>query len=216
MVVPYLDQYNAGFPDDFYAGFDADLAGYAAQYKLPRYYFNLMVTFLVSGLWHGADLSFLAWGFVHGVYMVVGRATKGPRDRLLHQLGISRDAGWMRALTTLTTFLLVCAAWTFFRVNTLSDAFHVFSHAFDGIGQPLSYLRDGCVAVGLDFVLLVRLLFTIGILFCIDLGQLKEDPIARLNRRPTALRWAVYILFLTMTIILPDKGIPSRFIYFQF
>lgn len=187
-----------------------------SRVRIPRYYFNLMVTFLVSGLWHGAGLSFVAWGMLHGVYRIIGSATKKPRDRLLHRLGISRDAWWMRCLSTATTFLLVCVAWTFFRADRLLDAFYVFRHAFDGIERPLQYLRDGYVGVGLNIAVLAQLLLTVGMLFYIDLVQLREDPIERLNRRPAALRWSVYIFVFTLIVILTDKGIPSRFIYFQF
>lgn len=95
---------------------------------------NLLVTFVVSGLWHGANWTFLAWGAVHGVAQVVENALvpKGYQPK-----------GFARAARTLGTFVFVMGAWVLFRADSLSDAWYIYSHIFSGITGLIGYLRQG-------------------------------------------------------------------------
>jgi len=92
-----------------------------------RCYVNLMVTFLLSALWHGASFTFLCWGAIHGVGVCLERAL-GLRHRQFK--GIGRFFHW------LVTLLVVVAAWVFFRAPTLHDAFAVFSGMVSRMGLP--------------------------------------------------------------------------------
>src|SRR5262249_38998698 len=78
-----------------------------------RTYFNLMVTMLLGGLWHGANWTFVAWGGLHGAYLAVERA-----------FGVDSRASWARRLLT---FHLVCFSWIFFRAPTFGVAWEMLT-----------------------------------------------------------------------------------------
>ena len=88
-----------------------------------RNYWNIFVTFLVSGIWHGANWTFIVWGCMHGVCQIIEKT-----------LGLNKkqsDSGWVKAVRILVTFLIVNFAWLFFRMPTLSDACGVIVRIFD-------------------------------------------------------------------------------------
>jgi len=98
-------------------------------------YRNLMITFLIGGLWHGAGWTFVFWGFLHGLALVINRAWR--------KLGISLP-NW---LSWLITFNFVNAAWVFFRAETWADAIKVLRAmaGLSGVALPVSlaqYLGD--------------------------------------------------------------------------
>ena len=86
---------------------------------LSRHYANLMITFVVSGLWHGANWTFVAWGFLHGVYLIVAQAT-APFTARFGKLPYF--------FKVVVTFSLVTFAWIFFRASTLGDAWFIATH----------------------------------------------------------------------------------------
>ena len=83
---------------------------------------NLLITFLVSGLWHGTGLQFAVWGLLHGAYLAVGRLTAPARARLWRASHIPEQSAPARGLKMLVTFVLVWFGWVFFRAPTLSGA----------------------------------------------------------------------------------------------
>lgn len=92
-----------------------------------RCYLNLFITFLVSGIWHGANWTFFCWGALHGGLLCIEKA-----------VGISRAkyTGFKKFIHWLITFMLVCFAWIFFRANNLDDAITVISGIFTNWGTP--------------------------------------------------------------------------------
>ncbi len=87
-----------------------------------RKYLNKMIVFLVSGLWHGADLSFVVWGGLNGLYQVIGEILQPIRDRLVRLFGVDRESVFHKALSMLITFIMVDFAWVFFRASSMYDA----------------------------------------------------------------------------------------------
>src|SRR5205807_991290 len=75
--------------------------------SVPRWYFNLIVVFLVSGLWHGANYTFLAWGLLHGLYLVASISTQKVRSRIVAATGLRSVPRLHAALQRLITFSLV-------------------------------------------------------------------------------------------------------------
>jgi alginate O-acetyltransferase complex protein AlgI len=88
-----------------------------------RWYANLMIVFVASGLWHGANWTFVLWGALHGLYYLVEVWTTGIRDRAAQALGLKGKPVLGTVVGGLVTFVLVCFAWVFFRANAISDAF---------------------------------------------------------------------------------------------
>ena len=85
-----------------------------------RRYVNLMVTMLLGGLWHGAGWTFVAWGGLHGVYLVINHAWRALRARLGHDL--KSPTRWSRAASCAVTFVAVVAGWVVFRADSLGTA----------------------------------------------------------------------------------------------
>lgn len=102
--------------------------------KYGRHLINLMITFLVSGLWHGANWTFVFWGFLHGSFLIVESILrKCTPPKLRQRIPLS--------IRTLYCFILVCFAWIFFRANTLPDAFSVIHNILANPG-PLFVNRE--------------------------------------------------------------------------
>ncbi|MDX1406948.1 MAG: MBOAT family O-acyltransferase, partial [Saprospiraceae bacterium] len=164
---------------------------------------NVLITFVVSGLWHGANWTFVFWGFLHGLYyvplMLTGRQRKhrGPvaaGRRLPAVADLSR---------ILLTFLLVLIAWTFFRADTIGDAFAYLAGIVSGQeGQVFQRMTIGLVAV------------VIAVLLVVEWVQRTRQHGLVIDHLPTPWRWTIYVL-LIMTCLL-FYGEQQAFIYFQF
>ena len=115
----------------------------------PRTYWNIFVTFLVSGIWHGANWTFIVWGIMHGVLQIIEKA-----------LGWQKYEGknWaVRIVRIGVTFLLVNLAWVFFRMPNISDAFSMIGQMFVNFASPSVSDMGGAskIIVALAFIILV-------------------------------------------------------------
>ncbi len=162
----------------------------------------LLVTFLVSGVWHGARWGFVIWGLLHGVYLV-GSFFYRPLQKRWHKaLGLEKS-GIVRLWQRLVTFALVSFAWIFFRANSLSDAWHV-------VTRMLRLDRSTAVFHMSDYANLS--LLAIGGAFFMCTLSLMADNGRRLFR--SHLRWVFYYMLFFMVIFLGTG--KATFIYFQF
>jgi D-alanyl-lipoteichoic acid acyltransferase DltB (MBOAT superfamily) len=171
----------------------------------PRYLLNLMIVFVVSGLWHGASWTFAIWGALHGLYLVV-EAIFARR-----QLPIRIPA----VIQVATTFALVTFAWIFFRANTLPDAAYIVTHLFAFNGSSLTDpFADGLLGAHAEFALSVGLII---LLMGID-GLIARFGFERLfSASPRVLRWAVYYAAGAAVIFSGWYGVGApQFIYFRF
>jgi alginate O-acetyltransferase complex protein AlgI len=96
---------------------------------VPRLYLNLMITFMLSGLWHGASWNFVIWGGLHGSYLAISRLTARLRAKVRGLLRLDRAPGLLAVLQVAATFAMVCVGWVFFRAKTLASALYIVSHA---------------------------------------------------------------------------------------
>lgn len=105
-----------------------------------RRYINLLLTMLLGGLWHGAGWTFVVWGGLHGMYLVINHAWTGARQHF----GLPSGRGWTRFLAWVTTFLAVVVAWVFFRAASLDAAFSILAAmtGSNGVSVPEVWL-DG-------------------------------------------------------------------------
>ncbi len=174
---------------------------------------NLLVTFLVSGLWHGADWTYVLWGGIHGLGQILEREWNrmfriDPNKKTWLKMGC--------------TFLFVSVTWIFFRANTISDASYILTHLFDGITDPKAYLTDGYHAFQHAGMVQVSGLSTLIISFLCILILLLHDRLnqtkdvwARIGGLKKPLRYALY--FLLLFIILYSRQLGEyEFVYFQF
>jgi D-alanyl-lipoteichoic acid acyltransferase DltB (MBOAT superfamily) len=186
----------------------------------PRKYLNTMVTFVTSGLWHGANLTFLTWGFLHGAYQVIGDIIAPVRERVCRALSIKKDAFSTHFLQTLWTFAIVCFAWIFFRANSIGDVAHILQTIFTQFDPWV--LFDGTLfKLGLDsvqFTVLVVALLILVLLDCIKYFN-HERLDQWLSHQNAWFSIAVFTALLFFTIIYGAYGptfTPQAFIYFRF
>lgn len=181
-----------------------------------RTYLNLGVVFLLSGLWHGANWTFLAWGALHGLYQIIGKLTARLRSRLYEKLKIRQDAAFIRLCKAVLIFGLVCLAWIFFRADSIEDAFLIIRK----LPQLRPYqLRNGSLLkLGLDKANFSLSLLAIGLLLLVDYGRQRVQLFRLLERRKLIVRWLLYlILFFSLILLGYYGGIDeAAFIYFQF
>ena len=174
--------------------------------SIPRWYFNLFFVFLVSGLWHGANWTFIIWGALNGFYLVAALLTKPVTDKIVKATGLSKAARLNTFFQILITFLLASFAWIFFRANTVSDAFLIVKKIATFKG-PLFYE---------NLSIFIYCLF--GILFLLSAEFKKEyypDSFSLLNNQNRLVRHLAYatLILLILVIGVFDGG---QFIYFQF
>ncbi len=183
--------------------------------KKWRHLMNLMIVFAVSGLWHGANLTFLVWGILHGVYQVVGQLTKGPRAALRRRLGIKEDAMGLAAVQTALTTLLVGFAWLFFRANSMADAVTLLSRLCNAQAWRAPFSLEA--SLGLSLVPLLTVLVSLALLWILDrivvYGEEKDGSAPILEGGGFVyVVWAVLLVY--MLLLATDR--VSTFIYFQF
>lgn len=174
-----------------------------------RHIFNLLVTFAVSGLWHGANWTFVIWGSLNGVYLVIGWLTKGVRDHFWGIFGLHQQTTIRKAIMLTTTLVLTCVAWIVFRVRNMTDAVYVFTHLtrgwdFHHIATEQFFLRQMPVALAA--------------ILALEIAQLLQGRIsisATFGKLPLPVRWAAYT---TVVLAVLMFGIyqKAQFIYFQF
>jgi len=184
---------------------------------VPRYYLNLAVVFVVSGLWHGANWTFFIWGALHGSYLIISHLTGGIRRKAVGLLSLEKAPALHAWMQRAVTFSLVCFAWIFFRAKSVQDAFYIVSRLPSGWRSCLSVagLRSTAYLLGLDKVDLV---VAIGSILVLEVAHfLGRNHMMRriLEGRPAWVRWPAYAaLVLAILNLGAQKAAP--FIYFQF
>ncbi len=98
----------------------------------PRWAFNLLLTFLISGLWHGANWTFIIWGALHGIYFILSTLTEPIWGRLSAITRLDQLPRLKSAFAMLTTLSLVTFSWIFFRAESLGDALYIARHLVSG------------------------------------------------------------------------------------
>lgn len=181
---------------------------------------NTMIVFLVSGLWHGANWSFVMWGGVHGFYQVIGDILKSYKCEWQEKLKVKTNCLSWKLLQTVVTFFLVAFAWIFFRADTITDAFCFIKRI---IIKPTPWLlfNGGIYNLGLDRVEMNILVFSVAILFLVDLIRYIKNQTLDLFlfEQNIWFEWLIIILLIVMIFIFGKYGPtfdPQQFIYFQF
>jgi D-alanyl-lipoteichoic acid acyltransferase DltB (MBOAT superfamily) len=180
-------------------------------------YINIMLVFLVSGLWHGANYTFVIWGLLHGLYQVIEAATQKFRNNFVKRFSINRESFGHRFLQIVGTFLLVTFTWIFFRAKNIHAAAQIFRSIFalkgftTAAGWSLS-------AIDLSQANLVILACGLALLIVFEVVGQKRDLIHELNNRPLAVRWLVYLTLIFAVIIFGYFGVytAESFIYARF
>ncbi|MBI1256035.1 MAG: MBOAT family protein [Chloroflexi bacterium] len=215
LMLNFRQPYFAQSVREFWARWHISLSTWFRDYlyiplggnRVPfaRNLLNLVIVFLVSGLWHGASWTFVIWGALHSIYIVV--------ETILHHYGVEFK---LPALLKIAfTFGLITFAWIFFRANSFSDALYVVTHLFSFSGQSLTDpFADGLLGAHAEFIVscvLIALLLGIDVL----IERVGFEALWRIS--PLAVRWAAYYAAGAAVIFSGLYGTGAQiFIYFRF
>jgi alginate O-acetyltransferase complex protein AlgI len=180
-----------------------------SRISLARTMLNLMIVFVVSGLWHGANWTFVVWGALHGLYAITETWFETRNIRVF-----PANAG-SKVIKMLLTFSVVSFAWIFFRANNFTDAGHIISHLFIFNSENLAAPFEGALLPHqIEFALSCAL---IGLLLLIDYFDGRWTVSGALGRTPAPVRWALYYAATAAVMFSGMYGTGAQqFIYFQF
>jgi|WetSurMetagenome_2_1015567.scaffolds.fasta_scaffold23128_1 alginate O-acetyltransferase complex protein AlgI len=185
---------------------------------IPRWYLNTFIVFLVSGLWHGANWTFVIWGAIHGFYLVFALITKDIRGKITKLIRLDRIPSLNVFSQILITFILTNFAWIFFRANSVSDASYIIKHSLTGLSANLSslYHHSGMkLELGLPRSEILIGLAAVIFMEFIHIMQYRFSIRDWLRTKPSYVRWFIYYAAI---IIIVYYGVYEKrqFIYFQF
>lgn len=171
---------------------------------------NLLITFLCSGLWHGASWTFVLWGGIHGICQII-------ENRIKEATGLTREKEKtltkpVKILLTLLTFCIVSYAWMFFRANSISEAFYIVRSMFTDLS--ISGAMEQMTMSGRS---VVKTTLAIILLIIFDLFNERKDMLMQLSRLKAPLKWVIYIVSAIVAIALKvNNQFAQEFIYFKF
>lgn len=170
-----------------------------------RKWLHLSIVFAVSGIWHGSDLKYLAWGLLHAFYQIGGDLTKGIRKRAYGLLRIEETSFLADLLKKGTTFFLVALAFILFRADSLWAGGRMVLSLFT-VYNPWILLNDSVFQLGLDIKECVILLLAILLLLTVSLQQRRLSVGQWLSEQHLLLRWAVYIIGILIIVVYGTYG----------
>jgi D-alanyl-lipoteichoic acid acyltransferase DltB (MBOAT superfamily) len=185
-----------------------------------RKYFNLFITFLVSGLWHGAAWHYVVWGVLHGFYRVFGEITGKAREKITDKLGVSKSPFSFRFGKAFITCILVGIAWVFFRAPSIGVAFAYLKRMFT---RPDFWVLsdESLYNLGLDrreaAILFIALLALVAV--SVIRHVKKEEIGVFLARQNLWFRWVIFLVLIACILLFGEYGTDfssAKFIYFDF
>jgi alginate O-acetyltransferase complex protein AlgI len=184
----------------------------------PRRYFNLFITFMLSGLWHGASWTYIFWGGINGLYQVVSLITKDIRNKVVKIIRLDKLPAFHNAIKIVITFSLTMFAWIFFRAANIHQALYITKYMFVdtfnidnvrsviNIAQSIAtFKKEGLL---ISFALIV-------FLTVIEIVQRKVVIRQAIDSKLKYAGWLVYYAGI-LTIIILGQFSKAQFIYFQF
>lgn len=163
-----------------------------------RNYWNIFVTFLVSGIWHGANWTFIIWGMMHGIFQIA--------EKMLNMHKSSCD-GAFKVIRIFVTFLLVNFAWIFFRLPSLTDAVAMISRMFTNHDTTIAEITPA---------MMLFIIMSVSVVFLKDwLDEYCERKHTLFHHQSTVVRWSIYV---TLLFLILSCGVfdASQFIYVNF
>ncbi len=182
-----------------------------------RQCWNLFITFLVSGLWHGANWTYAVWGGLHGVYLVVGRWTENVRKKIRTIFHLEKNIFWS-GWNILCTFLLFSVSLVIFRANTVSDAVYVLRHMTDDFLQwrEKQYVYEVITSMGVNLFEFLVICISIGFLVLAEIATGKESVVGFIEKRHYIVRLVFYVFVSVWVLATGVFYAGGEFIYFQF
>lgn len=164
---------------------------------------NIFIIFLVSGFWHGANWTFVFWGFAHALLFVPLFVLNKNRTFTQNNHNLSPINLWRM----LSTFVLVCLAWILFRAQNIEQAIFIYGKIFDFTSWTSPSLE------GFNSTIIISMIV---FLLVVEWNNKKEiNPLKNIDKLPAVVRWLFYsFLLFCISMFSPTQELP--FIYFQF
>ncbi len=172
-----------------------------------RLIFNVLVVFLVSAFWHGANWTFIAWGLLNALFILPSFFLNKNRMNLDIVAKDSKLLNFKEFINIVFTFFLICLTWIFFRAENITQALEIFGNIFSNSILTIPYY----LGIGHTYSLIVLIVFFIVIEW---LGRREEFAIHSILKNHTQIRILFYYLIIALIILFP--GNEQEFIYFQF
>ncbi len=186
--------------------------------KIKKYR-NIMITFLLSGLWHGANWTYVVWGGLHGSFQVIGEVLFPVREKIKCILNIDSESFGHKIFQILFTFLLVDSAWIFFRASSLREAIMIYKQMFSEFNFEI-FWNGRLYNLGLTRMDMSLLFIAIFVLWAVSILRNRVSVLEELSKQHIIFRWGVYITLvysIIFILLIQGFGFPSQeFIYFQF
>jgi alginate O-acetyltransferase complex protein AlgI len=191
-----------------------------------RWIFNVLTVFILSGLWHGANWTFLVWGGLHGTYYIISQYTVRARKAFVGAIALDRNPAIHMTCQIAITFMIVLFAWIFFRAADLSTALSIISSmaraAMQKLSQPLALV--GLMApmetpgelIGTPFFKEMRFYFTLVVICLFGVWELRREfSVVHFAELLRWQRWTTYYAACFAMLLIGNMG-NKQFIYFQF
>jgi len=172
-----------------------------------RHCLNILITFAFSGLWHGANLTYVLWGTLHGLVQVIEN---------IFPFFMKKSKGvvfWLRVIWI--NGIVSYPMWLIFRSSKISDAFFAIRASVAGITHPRSYILNGFRNLGIGLFDAIPIVFCLILLFVYDYASMKLDVIDYVSSKSKPVRYLVYVILLTLIVCFRHAG-EAAFVYFQF
>lgn len=212
--------YCAASPQEFWGRWHISLSTWLKDYVYislggnrqgkMRTYLNILLTFMVSGLWHGLSVNFLIWGCLHGLYQIIHREWVEVSTKLHWRERVPKRISMFIAVGS--TYCAVTFAWIFFKTTDLSQAFYVIKNLLKGFSIQW-IIRDYAFS-GFDLSVIGFFLPVMLVLEYICKDRTIIEEFAKMN---IVLRWGVSLLLgFAICVVGLHGGGNQSFIYFQF
>jgi len=182
-----------------------------------RWYFNIFITFTLSGLWHGANWGMVFWGSLNGCYLIFSDWTKSLRRHWVKGVGLTRFPTFHKGLQIAFTFLLFCFTLIIFRSKSLSDAFYVITHLGAGLGssEGIKMSMNVLYDLSVDRYQLIFTLIPIVFMVVVEGIESQKDMRQMFFKKPILFRWVMYYVIILSLIFFGEYN-DQAFFYFQF
>lgn len=181
-----------------------------------RKYINIMIVFIVSGLWHGANITFVVWGFLNGIYQVIGDILKPVKEKITSATGLINRPKALRCIQTVITFILISFTWVYFRAASVYEANAILSKVFSTFS--ITNLFDGTIwRVGLGVNNMLFAVVSVIILIIADLicENKRCDVSGIMTDVKAPVRWIIYYVMIVMILLSMNLNM-TEFIYSGF
>lgn len=184
---------------------------------------NILIVFILSGFWHGANWTFIIWGLLNGFYLVIENIYRYFYSKNIYILNmLSTFLGFSRYIQILTTFAFTCIGWVFFRANSLTDAFYILRNFGNGTGDFIVNIFNyytwknlfslhGLITKNIFVIAFVSLI----VFIIVEIIERRISIWQKIAEQPVWFRWFMYYSLVFSIITFGSFGLQD-FIYFQF